>query len=84
MFLVENSIPLRNGIILQGHFTPGHAIKPGDQLLAEKDGRRVGMVRFVGIINANFLQDSANPRYHLSVAFEGPYQALVGATLRPI
>jgi len=83
MFLVENSIPFQNGILVQGHFqVPQPQLVPGDQLLAEKNGQRVGIVRFIGILNANFSHNPTNPRYHISVAFPGPYQALLGATLR--
>jgi hypothetical protein len=83
MFLVENSIPFQNGVLVQGHFQVQHPqLLPGEQLLAEKNGQRVGIVKFNGILNANFTRDPKNPLYHISVAFPGPYQALLGATLR--
>jgi hypothetical protein len=82
MFLVENSIPFRNGVLIQGHFqVTGPQLVPGDQLIAEKDGKRVGLVRFMGILNANFSHNPSNPRYHLSVAFDSDYRLLQGATL---
>jgi len=83
MFQIENSIPFRNGVLVQGHFSvQSPQLFPGEQLLAEKDGERVGIVRFIGILSANFTHNPANPRYHISVAFQGPYQVLIGATLR--
>lgn len=85
MFLIDNSIPFRNGILIQGHFQTQHPqLTPGDQLIAERDGKRIGIVRFVGILNANFTHNPSNPRYHISVAFDGPFQALQGATLSKI
>lgn len=83
MFLVENSIPFRNGVLVQGRFQASHPqLVPGEQLLVEKNGQRVGIVRFIGILNANFSHNPTNPRYHISVAFQGSYQALLGSTLR--
>lgn len=82
MFLIDNSIPFRNGILVQGRFTVNHPeIAPGDMFVAEKDGARLGIVRFVGILSAGFTQSKENPRYHLSVAFDGDYRALTGATM---
>lgn len=82
MFLIDNSIPFRNGIVVQGRFTVNHPeIQPGDMFIAERDGVRVGIVRFIGILSANFTQSKENPRYHVSVAFDGDYRVLAGATL---
>jgi hypothetical protein len=82
MFLIENSIPFRNGVLIQGHFqVASPQIVPGDQLLAEKDGKRVGIVRFMGILSANFTHNPANPRYHISVGFDQDYRLLQGCTL---
>lgn len=85
MFLIENSIPLRNGMIIRGRFqVEKPQLAPGDQLIAEKDDQRIGLVRFIGVISANYTHEPTNPRYHLSVAFDGPYQLLTGAILRKL
>ena len=82
MFLIDNSIPFRNGVLIQGHFQVSRPqITPGDQLIASKDGQQVGLVRFMGILNANFSHNPSNPRYHISVGFNGDYRLLQGATL---
>ena len=87
MFLVENVIPCRNGLIVQGRFQVAHPnILPGDQWVATRDGVQVGMVRFLGIINANFTHDISNPRYFLSVAADKSlnYQQLIGTLLTEV
>lgn len=84
MFLIENAIPFRNGILIQGKFqVPIPQVVPGEQLLATKDGQRVGIVRLFGILSANFTHNPANPRYHISVGYEKDqdYRKLIGATL---
>lgn len=82
MFTIDNSIPFRNGVLIQGHFnSPGVQLVPGEQLLAEKDGERVGIVRFFGVINASFTHNPTNPLYHISVGFDKDYRLLIGATL---
>jgi hypothetical protein len=82
MFLIDNSIPFRNGVLIQGHFQVQNPLLiPGDQLLAKRDGQEVGLVRFMGILNANFTHNPANTRYHISVGFDKDYRLLIGATL---
>lgn len=82
MFLIDNAIPFRNGVLIQGHFQiPNPQIVPGEQLLATKDGKQIGIVRFIGILNANFTHNAANPRYHISVGFDQDYRTLIGSTL---
>lgn len=82
MFLIDNSIPFRNGVLIQGRFQVNNPqITPGEQLIASKDGQQVGLVRFMGILNANFSHNPSNPRYHISVGFDKDYRLLQGATL---
>jgi hypothetical protein len=84
MFLIENAIPFRNGMMIQGRFQiSSPKVLPGEQFVATKDGRRVGMVRMFGILSANYTHDPSNPRYHISVGCEKDqdYRALIGATL---
>jgi hypothetical protein len=84
MFLIENAIPFRNGVVIQGKFqVQNPKMFPGDQFLAIKNDQRVGMVRMFGILSANFTHDPSNPRYHISVGCEKgqDYRALIGATL---
>lgn len=82
MFLIDNAVPFRNGVLIQGHFTQsGVKLLPGETCLAEKNGVRVGIVRFMGILNANFSHNPCNPRYHISVGFEGDCRNLIGCTL---
>jgi hypothetical protein len=82
MFLVDNAIPFRNGTLIQGYFNVQNPqITPGEQLLAIKDGQEVGIVRFIGILSANFTHNPANPRYHISVGFDKDYRSLIGSTL---
>jgi hypothetical protein len=82
MFLVDNSIPFRNGVLIQGHFQViSPQLVPGEQMIAEKDGQRIGVVRFMGILSANFTHNPANPRYNISVGFDKDYRLLQGATL---
>lgn len=84
MFLIENAIPFRNAVLIQGKFQAANPkIFPGDQLIATKDGQRVGMVRMFGILSANYTHDPSNPRYHISIGCEKnqDYRELIGATL---
>ena len=82
MFQVENAVPFRNGMILRGRFTvPGVRLLPGEVLVVEDTSQ---MVRFNGVMNANYTHDPSNPRYHISVAFDGDYQSLVGKTLKKL
>jgi hypothetical protein len=84
MFLVDNAIPFRNGVLIQGHFNvQSPQLVPGEQLLAIKDGKQIGIVRFIGILNANFTHNPTNPRYHISIGFEKNknYRSLIGSTL---
>ncbi len=87
MFLIDNAVPFRNAVLIQGHFQTEHPrIMLGDQLIATKDGKQVGMVRIYGILNANFSHNPSNPRYHISVGFEKEkdYRVLIGATLNKL
>lgn len=84
MFLIDNAIPFKNGVLIQGKFQVSNPkVLPGEQLLATKDGQRVGIVRMFGILSANYTHDPANPRYHISVGCEKDqdYRRLIGATL---
>jgi len=87
MFLIDNAIPFRNGVLVQGHFqVPNPQLNYGDQFIATKDDQQVAMVRFHGILNANFTHNPANPRYHISVGVEKnfDYRKLIGATLNKL
>lgn len=87
MFLIDNAVPFRNGVLVQGHFqVPNPQIVPGEQMIAKKDDQQVGMVRISGILNANFSHNPSNPRYHISVGFEKEkdYRVLIGATLNKL
>lgn len=83
MFLIENAIPFKNGMCIQGKFqTPGIVLNPGDQFAAIKNGIQVGIVLFRGIMGVNYTHDPKNPRYHLSVGCgDCDYRALIGTTL---
>ncbi len=83
MFIIENAIPFRNGTLIQGKFTISHpTLNPGEQLLIEKAGQRIGMAKFNGILSVNYLRGPSNPMYHISIAFDGDYHELPGASFR--
>ena len=84
MFLIDNAVPFRNGVLIQGRFQiPNPQVVPGEQLLATKEGQRLGLVRMFGILSAGFTENPANPKYHISVGYEKDkdYRNLIGATL---
>lgn len=85
MFLIENIIPCRNGIIAQGKFTIPHpTLVPGQQLIAAFQNKRIGLVRFVATISVHYSWGKENPRCQLSIAFDGDYKSLIGSELQPI
>jgi len=85
MFLIEKCVPFRNGILVEGRTqAPGMRLTPGMQLIAEKDGQRVGLVRYVGLVHTRYSHSVTNPPTQLSVAFAGDYRLLNGATLQEL
>lgn len=85
MFQVENAIPFQNAKVIQGHFTVQHPkFQIGNSFLAKKNGEKVGLVRILAIVSANYTRNPSNPMYHISVGFDGDYRKLVGCTLEEI
>lgn len=85
MFQIENAIPFRNATLIQGHFTvssPKFGL--GDSFLAKRGDARIGLVRILAIVSANYTRNAANPLYHISVGFDGDYRSLIGCTLEEI
>lgn len=82
MFLIDNAIPFKNAVLIQGKFqVQNPEIVPNEQLLVIRDGQQVGMVRVFGILSANFTHNPSNPRYHIAVGYSNDYRTLIGATL---
>lgn len=85
MFDIRNSIPFKNGIMIQGKFTvPQPKAKPGDIFEAFLGDVRIGMVRLTGILDAGYMANPKNPEYKLAVSYPGDYRSLIGATLRKL
>lgn len=81
MFLVENAIPFQNATLVQGKFTVNSPnLLPGDMFLVEKDGIRIGMARFLALVNAKYSHNPQNPKYNITVGFDKDYRLLIGAT----
>jgi hypothetical protein len=87
MFLIDNAVPFRNAVLIQGRFQiPNPQVVPGEQLIATQNGSQIGLIRLFGILSANYTHDAANPRYHISVGVEKDfdYRKLIGATLNKL
>lgn len=84
MFKIEQVFPMKNGTILVGRFTIQQPkLSPGEMLIAQhsETSQRIGLVRFGGVISGRFTHEPTNPRYELSVSFDGDYRKLLGAVL---